>query len=64
MKKLVEHNEYESALLSLTNVNAEVIKQISRVDEVERSLIYGGKLGYNIFLEYRNLADRDVDKRQ
>ena len=58
LKKLVEHNEYESALLSLTNVNAEVIKQISRVDEVERSLIYGGKLGYNIFLEYRNLADR------
>lgn len=58
LKKLVEHNEYESALISLTNVNAEVIKQISKVDEVERSLLYGGKFGYNAFLEYRSMADR------
>ncbi|WP_152563680.1 hypothetical protein [Clostridium drakei] len=58
LKKLIEHNEYESALISLTNVNAEVIKQIARVYEIEMSLIYGGNLGYKSFLEYRELADK------
>ncbi|AKA69450.1 hypothetical protein [Clostridium scatologenes] len=58
LKKLIEHNEYESALISLTNVNAEVIKQIARVYEIEMALIYGGNLGYKSFLEYRELADK------
>lgn len=58
LKKLIEHNEYESALISLTNVNAEVIKQIARVYEIEMALMYGGNLGYKSFLEYRELADK------
>jgi hypothetical protein len=58
LKKLIEHSEYESALLSLTNVNAEVIKQIARVYEIEMALMYGGNLGYKSFLEYRELADK------
>jgi len=58
LKKLIEHNEYESALISLTNVNAEVIKQIARVYEIEMALMYGGSLGYKSFLEYRELADK------
>ena len=58
LKKLIENSEYESALLSLTNVNAEVIKQIARVYEIEMALMYGGNLGYKSFLEYRELADK------
>lgn len=64
LKKLVENNEYESALLSLTNVNAEVIKQIGRVYEVEMSLMYGGKLGYKAFLEYRDNADKHQEEEE
>ena len=58
LKKLIEHNEYESALISLTNVNAEVIKQISKVYEIELGLMYSGELGYKTFLNYRELADK------
>lgn len=58
LKKLITDSEYDSALLSLTQVNAEVIKQISRVYEIEMNLIYGGNRGYDGFLAYRNLADK------
>ncbi|QAS60532.1 hypothetical protein [Clostridium septicum] len=58
LKKLITDSEYDSALLSLTQVNAEVIKQISKVYEIEMNLIYGGNRGYEGFLAYRNLADK------
>lgn len=58
LKKLITDSEYNSALLSLTQVNAEVIKQIAKVYEIEMNLIYGGKRGYEAFIEYRNLADK------
>lgn len=58
LKKLITDSEYDSALLSLTQVNAEVIKQISKVYEIEMNLIYGGNRGYESFLAYRNLADK------
>lgn len=58
LKKLITDSEYDSALLSLTHVNAEVIKQIAKVYEIEMNLMYGGKAGYNAFVDYRNLADK------
>lgn len=58
LKKLITDSEYDNALLSLTHVNAEVIKQISKVYEIEMNLIYGGNKGYESFIEYRNQADK------
>ena len=58
LKKLITDSEYDSALLSLTQVNAEVIKQIAKVHEVEMNLIYGGNNGYDSFVKYRDLADK------
>lgn len=58
LKTMIEHNEYDSALLSLTKVNAEVIQQITKVNEIEMGLMYGGNGGYRAFEEYRALADK------
>ncbi|MDU5107839.1 hypothetical protein [Clostridium sp.] len=58
LKKLITDNDYDNALLSLTQVNAEVIKQISRVYDIEIGLVYGGSAGYKAFENYRKLADK------
>ena len=52
LKKLIENSEYESALITLNNVCAEVIKQISMVFDIESVLLYGGKSGYEAYIKY------------
>ena len=64
LRKLIENNEYDSALLSLVNVNAEVLKQIAKVDDIENALQYGGKSGYKIFNGYIELANKRQKEEQ
>ncbi len=65
LKKLIENSEYDSALISLNNVCAEVIKQISLVSDLESLLLYGGKSGYEAYTKYMESANkRFIDEKE